>query len=246
MTFADTTPPSDQGSTFRAVRSGRAFEAVVEQIRSALRVGRYRAGDQLPPERELAAVFGVSRTVVREAIRVLELSGMLIVHHGGTPGVFVAPAPPRPLSLALRTLLKEEEFTIQELFSVNIFIERSIAEEAARLATPCDLDDLAANIQSCQHTLAQGGQPLQEVLDFHARLGRVLGNRLLTDLTRALGDTARRVGEQSYDERFFQTNIRQHRQILNAVRAHSPARAGRAMTMHLKTVETFFLLDAEA
>ena len=85
MTSTDATPNYLQEPGFRPVRSGRAFEAVVEQIRSALNVGRYRPGDELPPERELAAVFGVSRTVVREAIRVLELSGLLIVRHGGTP-----------------------------------------------------------------------------------------------------------------------------------------------------------------
>jgi GntR family transcriptional repressor for pyruvate dehydrogenase complex len=253
LSFPDATPASAAGLDpaagfgFRAVRTGRAFEAVVEQIRSALKAGRYRVGEQLPPERELAAVFGVSRTVVREAIRVLELSGLLIVRHGGTPGVFVAPPPPRPLSLALRTLLKDEEFTIRELFAVNIFIERSIAEEAARVVTAEDLADLAAHIQASQRILEQGGRPTQQDVDFHRRLVRVLGNRLLTDLEWALAETARRVGDQGNDDqRLFRTTIRQHQHILSALRAHSPARAGRAMTMHLKTMETFFLLDAEA
>lgn len=250
MTSADATPSftqdPEQADGFRPVRSGRAFEAVVEQIRSALRAGRFRVGQQLPPERDLAAAFGVSRTVVREAIRVLELSGVLIVRHGGTPGVFVAPSPPRPLSLALRTLLKDEEFTIPELFAVNIFVERSIAEEAARLVTAEDLDDLAANIQTSRRIFAEGGRPFDEDVGFHRRLVRVLGNRLLADLEWALGETARRVGRQrNDDERFFRTTIQQHQQILSALRAHSPARAGRAMTMHLKTMETFFLLDAQ-
>jgi GntR family transcriptional repressor for pyruvate dehydrogenase complex len=240
-------PDLDATSAFRPVRSGRAFEAVVEQIRAALKAGRYHVGEQLPPERELATVFGVSRTVVREAVRVLELSGLLIVRHGGTPGVFVAPSPPQPLSLALRTLLRDEEFTIQELFGVNIFIERSIAEEAARLVTPQDLDDLLANIQASKRVFEQGGRPFQEDVDFHRRLVRVLGNRLLTNLEWALGDTARRVGDQGQDDpRFFRTIIRQHQQILSALRARSPARAGKAMTMHLKTMETFFLFHAEA
>jgi GntR family transcriptional repressor for pyruvate dehydrogenase complex len=251
LTSSDATPSFNQDvdplAGFRPVRSGRAFEAVVEQIRSALKGGRYRVGEQLPPERDLAAAFGVSRTVVREAVRVLELSGVLIVRHGGTPGVFVASSPPRPLSLALRTLLKDEEFTIQELFAVNIFIERSIAEQAARLVTAEDVDDLAANIQTSERIFVEGGRPFQEDLGFHRRLARVLGNRLLADLEWALGETARRVGGQrSDDERFFRTTIQQHQQILSALRAHSPARAGRAMTMHLKTMETFFLLDAEA
>lgn len=241
--------PENPGVTpaFRAVRSGRAFEAVVEQIRSALKIGRYAVGEQLPPERELAAVFGVSRTVVREAVRVLELSGLLIVRHGGVPGVFVAPSPAQPLSLALRTLLRDEEFSIRELFAVNILIERSIAEEAARLATPQDLADLLVNIQASRRVLDQGGRPIQEEVDFHRRLVRVLGNRLLTDLEWALAETARRVAIRSENEnqRLFRTTVRQHHQILRALSAHSPARAGRAMTMHLRTVETLLLRDAQ-
>jgi DNA-binding FadR family transcriptional regulator len=219
----------------------------VEQIRAAINAGQYAIGDQLPPERELAALFNVSRTVVREAIRVLELSGLLVVRHGGVPGVFVAATPPRPLSLALRMLLKDEQFTIGELFRVNIFLEQRIVEEAARVVTEADLADLEANVEESQRVLDGGGRPLEEEVDFHRRLVRVLGNRLLTELEWALADTARRVAARGGDEtdRLYRTTVRQHRQILNALRARSPTRAGRAMLLHLKTVETILLQDVE-
>jgi DNA-binding FadR family transcriptional regulator len=77
-------------------------------VRGAISAGSDVAGDQLPTERDLAGLLHVSHAVVREALPVLELSGVVVVRRGGNPGVFVAQSPPRPVSLALRTLPKDE------------------------------------------------------------------------------------------------------------------------------------------
>lgn len=239
--------PATPKPTLVPVRSGRAFEAVVEQLRDALLAGTWEAGDRLPTERDLAALFRVSRTVVREALRVLELSGLLVVRHGGISGVFVAPAPPRPLSLALRTLLKDEMFSIPELFAVNVFLEQRIAEEAARVATEEDLARLQENVITCQRLLDRGTLPVDEVLDFHRTLAGILGNRLLAELERALADAAGRVQSSRVgDDRVYQATVVQHREILEALKARKPRQAGKAMALHLKTVETIFLRDGAA
>jgi GntR family transcriptional repressor for pyruvate dehydrogenase complex len=235
-------------TVFTAVRGGRAFEAVVEQVRAAISGGSYAPGDQLPTERDLARLLHVSRAVVREALRVLELSAMVVVRHGGTPGVFVAQTPPRPLGLALRTLLKEEQFTIRELFAVNIFMEQHIAEEVALAASEEDFAALEQNIAATQHLLDHGDRPLEEELEFHRIMSRALGNRLLAELERSLADAAGRVESSRADEQdlLYRATVRQHRQILRALRSRSPRRAGRAMVAHLKTVETILLQTAGA
>src|SRR5260370_36995844 len=74
---------------FRRIRTPRAFEEIADQIRKELSNRRLRAGDRLPPERALAAQFGVSRNTLREALRSLENAGLLRLQKGATGGAFL-------------------------------------------------------------------------------------------------------------------------------------------------------------
>ena len=77
-------------SQFTAIRRVRSFDEVVAQIQGAILSGRYRAGDRLPTERELCALFDVSRPTLREALRALEVLGSLEIRPGRRGGIFVA------------------------------------------------------------------------------------------------------------------------------------------------------------
>lgn len=72
-----------------SVRATATYELVVEQVRRAIYLGRFLPGDKLPPERDLASQMGVSRTTIREAVRVLEGEGLLAVRRGATGGLVV-------------------------------------------------------------------------------------------------------------------------------------------------------------
>src|ERR1044071_8871226 len=77
------------------VKRSRIYEHIVEQIHALIREGRWAPGDQIPPERELAERFRVSRTSVREALRALEMQGVIDSRQGG--GAFVRPGGPEAL-----------------------------------------------------------------------------------------------------------------------------------------------------
>src|SRR5690606_8735266 len=74
---------------FEKISSKRSFENVVDQIRALIGSGQLREGDRLPPERELAAQFGVGRNTLREALRALENSGVLTLRKGVNGGAFI-------------------------------------------------------------------------------------------------------------------------------------------------------------
>ena len=80
---------------FIAITPHRAFEEIADQIRGMVAAGRLRPGDRLPPERELAATFRVSRNTLREALRALELAGMIESRKGATGGAFVRSGNPQ-------------------------------------------------------------------------------------------------------------------------------------------------------
>ena len=78
------TPRPALASQFSAITPHRAFEDIADQIRGLVASGRLRPGDRLPPERELAALFNVSRNTLREALRALELAGMIEARKGAS------------------------------------------------------------------------------------------------------------------------------------------------------------------
>src|SRR5438105_1711206 len=94
-------PGADGRGVFRAVRQVRSFEDITLQIEAAIAGGQLNAGDRLPNERELSAVFGVSRPTVREALRVLEGAGVISIRRGGSGGIFVAEPGPERVARAL-------------------------------------------------------------------------------------------------------------------------------------------------
>jgi GntR family transcriptional regulator, transcriptional repressor for pyruvate dehydrogenase complex len=229
---------------FRPVRSGRLFERVLEQLRSAIFSGEFGPGEKLPSERELVASFGVSRASVREALRVLELSGVVVVRHGSAGGFFVAETPPVPLKFALDALMESQRIHIRELFDAKIFFEERVAEEAASLITDDDLAKLKANIEECDHLLSLGKSTKLLSTEFHVILTHVLGNPVLDELIAGLVgfvDGLERRAPQRRD--FNQAIIDEHRVILAALASRRPRKAGAAMVSHLRTIETLFLKE---
>ncbi len=120
------------------VRPAAAHELVVDQLRRAIHLGRFVPGDKLPPERQLAQQLGVSRTTVREAVRVLEGESLVESRRGATGGLVVLEW--RLSETELRTLLASERDAVRSVFEFRIANEGA----AVRLAAErCDGDDLA-------------------------------------------------------------------------------------------------------
>src|SRR3972149_6591401 len=113
----------------KAIRKTRIYEEVVSQIHELIREGKFKAGDQLPSERELAETFKVSRTSVREALRALETQGLIVSRTG--MGNFIAALPVESLVAPLVKLLIEEKTALADIFEMRKLIEPHIAALAA-------------------------------------------------------------------------------------------------------------------
>src|SRR3954451_6062710 len=109
----------------------RAFHAIVERKHEDIFAGRRRPGDRLPPEDSLGEQFGVSRAGVREALRVLELEGLVEVRHGYGVGLFVAAPSHTPILGALSVSLRVGQVDVAELYQARQVVEPSIARGAA-------------------------------------------------------------------------------------------------------------------
>ncbi|MBI1893742.1 MAG: FadR family transcriptional regulator, partial [Candidatus Rokubacteria bacterium] len=115
-----------------SIKGPRASQEIAQQLRDAIYSGHLLPGDKLPSERELVRQFESSRVTVREAIRSLEMAGLLSVKRGYGGGAFVADVDLRPLKESFSTLLRLRKVTIAHLTEVRLLLEPHLAALAAR------------------------------------------------------------------------------------------------------------------
>jgi GntR family transcriptional repressor for pyruvate dehydrogenase complex len=166
----------------RLPKRRKAYEQVAQAIREQVFSGSLEEGQRLPSEREMSEQFGVSRVVVREAIRTLELAGILRVQKGAGGGTFVSTNYDKPLSSSIENLLAGGAITLDNLFDLRLMLEAPAAEKAAMAPTEeglASLDEIvelsenmrddseglrAANLEFHRRLVAQAKNPLQSVL----------------------------------------------------------------------------------
>ena len=219
------------------VKSTRIYEEIVRQIKGMIAEGRLRSGDRLPPERDLADKFVVSRTSVREALRALETLGLLEIRPG--EGTFVRAVSVDALVEPLARAMLSQREAITELFEARRLIEPAIAAFAARRATREEVHEMERILDEQAKEIASGRTGLLQDAQFHAAIGAAAHNRAITRIAHAIMDLLTQSREESLStpgrpERSHQN----HRRILQAITRRDPRGAEQAMLEHLDTVET--------
>jgi GntR family transcriptional regulator, transcriptional repressor for pyruvate dehydrogenase complex len=224
---------------FQAVEQRRTFEQILLQIEEAIIDGRLKPGDRLPPERDLAATFGVSRASVREALRVLEMFGVIVARRGTGPdaGSVVADSAQNGLESALRLHVGLLRIPTKDMVEVRAILEEQAAQKAAERA-----DDKRT---SRLHEVVDGMRAATTIGDFnefdtefHVELARVSGNTLLPVLMEALRGTMRRAMLEGFerlaDWRAERDHlVGEHERMIGLVEAGDGAGAAAAVHGHV-------------
>lgn len=142
--------------TFGPVQAHRTFEVVSDRIREKLASGELRAGDKLPAERDLAAQFGISRSAVREALRSLEVTGVVQLKKGVKGGAFIVGGSPDRMAQAMQDLVSLDAITLKDLTEARVLLLDGVVRVAARRVTEQDLDALGANIARTEAVIDAG------------------------------------------------------------------------------------------
>jgi GntR family transcriptional repressor for pyruvate dehydrogenase complex len=217
------------------VKRSRIYEHIVEQIHALIREGRWAPGDQIPPERELAERFRVSRTSVREALRALEMQGVIDSRQGG--GTFVRTADTEALVPPLAAAILRGQRELAEVLEVRELIEPGIARLAAGRASAEHVAELETLLERQRQCIANGQPFVDEDTAFHYTLARAADNHILLRLHNVILDLLRE-SRQSYlhvPDR-PQTSLRGHEAILAAVKAQDAEAAYAASLAHISEV----------
>lgn len=220
---------------YEQIRPERLYEQIVEQIEASILTGDLSAGDRFPSERELAEQFGVSRTAVREAMKVLRQKGLAESQPGR--GTFVTAQTATAFRHSLDLMFKIEKGDgIENLVEVREILEPEIA---ARAALRCDDKALKALRKALQaaEAMTEADTFIAKDLDFHLKLAAATKNTLLIALMEALMDLLHEQRQQTFlASGGARRGTFHHRHILDAVVRQDAEAAREAMRAHLKQV----------
>lgn len=228
---------------FSPIKTKRLYEEIVEQIKRMLTDGKLKPGDRLLPERDLAEQFKVSRASVREAIRTLEMLGIIDIRPG--EGTFIRDTETDAIIRPLAMFLAVERSSLLDMFEMRRIFETATARLAAQRATQEEVDQIEAMLENMRERLNVQDPARGEEFDaaFHYAVAEATHNSLLTKLFKTVSEefakansVARRQLYQSGEEN-AQRIIDQHTEILEAIRAHAPEAAANAMRAHLVFAE---------
>ena len=218
------------------VKSTRIYEEIVRQIKALVQEGKLKSGDRLPPERDLAESFKVSRTSVREAFRTLESMGLIEIRPG--EGTFVREISVESLIEPLALVILTQREAVGELFEARRLLEPAIAGLAASRATEDEIHEMERILEEQAKEVAAGRTGLAQDAAFHAAIAASAHNRAITRLVHALMDLLTQSREESLQIPGRPTRSHQdHLRILGAIRRRDAASAQRAMLDHLVAVE---------
>jgi GntR family transcriptional regulator, transcriptional repressor for pyruvate dehydrogenase complex len=225
---------------FKPIRPKKVSAQIAEQIRSSILAGEFSPGDKLPPERELAEMFSVSRPSVREALNMLSAAGMVEAYQGGGTVVksLVESASGGPLS----DLIRGEQDRALDVIEVRKGMEAWTAYYAAQRALPDDIRKLERIVNEMESNLE--GMKLSQDLDanFHIVIAQATHNvvwlHLMQSIFDAMKEFQRGVWRAVYlTEEDYQELFRHHRDVYEAIRDKDPDLARDRMLKHLTYAE---------
>lgn len=222
---------------FGPVKKNAIAEEIIARLLGLIRDRQLQPGDKLPPERELAAMLGVSRPSLREALRALSVMNVLEMRQGD--GTYVSSLEPDLLVEHLGFVLSIDDSTFLQLFETRKIVEVGIVALAAQRITDEEIAALEACVAESQACIHDPEKFLQTDLDLHERITRAARNPFLTRFMASLSQLSsasrsRTVAIPGVREH----TVEAHRRIVHALKRRDAEAARAAMLDHLNTVET--------
>lgn len=228
------------GPQFHPVRTQRAFEAVCDQIRRQIADGTLQPGQQIPGERELAEQFDISRAGVREALRSLELAGVVEARTGQSGGFFIKAGNTDGITQAVRDLVALGQVPLASVTEARIELTCMAIRLACQRATEDDLNAIEADIDHHAELFRQGSgsRNSRSVGEFYRLLARATHNEVIVMLIDALSEIVRTL-LMRLDPKPRSDIVRVRRLVLKHIRQGQANRACATMTAHLKNLNEY-------
>ena len=226
-------------SDFDVIRRNKVYEEVAQQIERLI-LKKLRPGDKLPSERELAELLRVSRSSIRDAIRGLELMGLVEPRQGA--GTIVREPSAELLANPFANALKRRRELVSELLDFRKMLEPPLAARAATHASSDEISEMEEILRRQEQKQDQGDAAVAEDAEFHYSIALASGNSVVLKVLDILMDLLRETRERSLQvDGRAQKSLAGHRRILTAIKRHDADAAKSAMRRHIEDVEEIVL-----
>jgi GntR family transcriptional regulator, transcriptional repressor for pyruvate dehydrogenase complex len=223
---------------FVPIKNRRLFEVVAGHLRDAVFKGQYQSGDRLPSEKELCQSFEVGRPVIREALRMLENSGILSIRPGAGGGIFVKKVDSDHLLNSFETIISLDRLTLHQITEARLVFERAVLPLVLERIEPGDIERLQESVNLAREGLTRR-IPDPKNLEFHILLAEISRNPLLINITRALFEIVRKYLAQS--ELDFERKkhvLKDHEIILKLIKQKNHRKLSTFMEKHIKELNS--------
>jgi GntR family transcriptional repressor for pyruvate dehydrogenase complex len=225
-----------EGAMFpRVEREPRLSDKVADLLLGSIMTRGLQPGERLPSERELGAQFGVSRTVVREAVRALAAKGVIDARTGS--GLRVAAVDAAAVTESISLYLRGGALEYPKVHEVRKLLEVEISALAAERGDDAQVDRMDQICGEMEAGIADVERASRLDLEFHRAIAKATGNDLYLLLLDSIGEALLEIRRGNLQTGAGDETLRAHRAILDRIRSRDPEGARRAMAMHLDHVE---------
>lgn len=227
--------PAIKGPVVGQVRRALTLQ-VADVLAERIISGEYPEESLLPSERQLCENLRVSRTVIREAIKLLESQGLVRIERGR--GTVVQEPQYGPLTDALKMLIRRREHLIDDLLEIRKVLEVHMVMRAAERRSEGNLKNMQRFLEKMREAPTEPRSYIGADLDFHMEIARATQNPVLLILLEPLSDLLRESRQTSYiGPKMVRLRARQHEEILTCIRQRDGEGARVAMSTHLSDTE---------
>ena len=236
-------PEETVQSGFESIRRNKVYEEVARQLERMI-LKKLHPGDKLPSERELAESLGVSRSSIRDAIRSLELVGLVEPRQGS--GTVVREISADTVMNPLTNVLRHKVELVMELIDFRKMLEPPLAGRAATHGSEEELDEMEDILHRQETKFRAGELAIEEDSEFHYAIAMASGNSVVLKILDFVMDLLRETRERSLQtEGRPHKSLAGHRKILAAIKRRDPEAAKAAMRRHIEDVEEIVLNESQ-
>jgi GntR family transcriptional repressor for pyruvate dehydrogenase complex len=230
------------------IKTTRLSEIIETHIRGLILDGEISPGERLPTEKEISRQFGVSVITAREAIKGLEVSGLIERRKGRSGGSFGRMLGTDTLKVPLNNLLSLKKISSDNLTEFRLIIEPATARIAANRISADEIKTLEKNVRHCEATSDKWDETVvderkQKNIEFHLLIAEATKNPVLALMVDLFMDVLFESKIKAFrpDPRFTSDTIGDHRRILTRLKARNGELAQREMILHLERIERYFV-----
>ena len=226
--------------SFSNIRQVSTVERIVENLVNLIKMRRLQMGDKLPSERQLCEMIGVSRPILREALKALQVMNIIDIRQGA--GAYVKSLEPEDVVEHLDIVFHLDSSLYRDLYEARRMLEAAIAGMAAKNISDDEIAAIEENIRQAVACIEDEEAFLERDLELHEMIMKAAGNRVIPVFMQSINRLSLLLRRRSNAQSGIRQNtIQDHALIINALKSRNQAEAAWAMEGHIANVEKAFL-----